>query len=261
MKWKKIIVTGGFIVLLGLTVIVAYKKGYVDLSSHARNIESTYSKEESKTQEETKNVSEKKSELEDIAKGWATVQLNSYELVYREKDGIIESLIKDANGNITNDSSRYKVKNLGCSISKEKPEEMTMDYYPTGHEADTEGTLVTDSYYVTFTMEITNLSNQEWKDEKFFCQQNYRIGGLDEKGKFTIYGEPISRACLGYSNIGGAVYIEKGKTETITNCYIISQEELERANMLVVLDLDEVYNIEKLGGDVHCFVLDIKNKL
>lgn len=81
MKWKKNIVTSGFILLLSIAVIVAYKKGYVDLSSHARNIESTYSKEESKTQEETKNVSEKKSELEDIAKGWATVQLNSYELV------------------------------------------------------------------------------------------------------------------------------------------------------------------------------------
>lgn len=195
MKWKKNIVTSGFILLLSIAVVVAYKKGYIDLSSHARNIEVSDSKEETKPQEEIDSQEEAKLTVENNV----GLQEETTEEDRRPKEKVDESLLvyegeeytyewirKDKKGNVEDTSIRYKFKNLGCNISKEKPQGISINFE---NETDADGTLLNDYYYVCFSFEVTNLYDDWWKNYGF-SKQGFRIGLYNEDGIFTIVAEP-----------------------------------------------------------------------
>lgn len=100
-------------------------------------------------------------------------------LLNKGETGIYENIRK---GSLKTSSMRYEFKYLDSTISKRKPEEITIDFYKMneGENPDPEGNFSKDDdfYYITVTYELTNKMEDDWNVLNI-SPQNLKIGYMD----------------------------------------------------------------------------------
>lgn len=220
MEMKNKIISIATVIILLVAVLVVYKSGKLDLFSKSssgpvtRTDKSDNASQKSGTQEHEKQTYDKMM------------------LLHKGEEGLYENLVTDSKGTITESSLRYRFKFLDYSISKKKPEGMTMNFYKKGEEqVDADGTFIDDTYYVTVTYEATNLQEEGWRNDGFYPQA-LSLGRYDENG-FTRNAEARKYVLVNAPEIGGHTYIKKGETAIITSCYCVKKEVISMSNIAV----------------------------
>lgn len=123
----------------------------------------------------------------------------------------------------------YCYKYIESSITKEKPEEIAIDFYKSGEEQiDNEGVFTDDTYYVTVKYEVINLC----EDKTTFAPQTFSLGYYDEN-KFIPKCEPRGHFIESSNVTKGNVSIDKGESVLITSCFCVKKDILKRGNIVI----------------------------
>lgn len=217
MKNKKMSVISIIIVLIVLMASIKYVKS---------NIFNSKSNDISNVKVSTDTVEQS------ISNTHEEYSLDKMELLNTGDEGIYERIVKNGAGKVTDSSVRYRFKNIDSGISKEKPENVVIDFYGNGFEQrDDNETFTDDSYYVTVTYEVTNIQEEGWRNDGFYSQ-NFLIGYYDELG-FHGKNEPRGFTQTDKAAPKGAIYLEKDESIVVTNCYCVKKELLEKDNVVV----------------------------
>ncbi len=214
MTFKNKVVSVVVVVVLLVAVIIAYRKGMLNVSSGAETGINQNLSNEPLLKEPEKQTSDK------------MILLNKGE------EGIYEDLKMDAKGNVRDVSLRYKFKFIDYDISKEKPAGIDINFYKDGEEeVDSEGRFTDDTYYITVNYEVTNLKEEGWDDDNFY-PQNFSIGYYDDNG-YTAVGEPRGFTVDDNEYIIGGVPLDRDESAVIRCCYCIKQDIIDKGNIAV----------------------------
>ena len=237
MTFKNKVISVVVVVVLLVAVIIAYRKGMLNVSSGAETGINQNLSNEPLLKEPEKQTSDK------------MILLNKGE------EGIYEDLKMDVKGNARDVSLRYKFKFIDYDISKEKPAGIDIDFYIDGEEeVDSEGRFTDDTYYITVKYEVTNLKEEGWLNFNFY-PQNFRIGYYDDNG-FKAEDEARGFTVDDIGDIKGEVPLDRDESAVVNCCYFLKQDVIDRGNIAVeakvvgqnkavkmpyfVLDFDEV---------------------
>lgn len=217
------IVSISAIVVVVLLIFFGIKYGMVDLSSQRPMPEIT---NDSNPNNETKSNSPT------IDDNYEPIKEDMMILLNKGESGVYENISKSLF------SMRYEFKYLDCTISKKKPEGITMYYYKDreGENPDSEGNFSENDefYYVSVIFEITNKMDDDW-DVENISSQNFYLGYMNGD-EYKAFAEP--RGVINSEpSLKGRFKLEKNETATITNCYIVKQSDLDKGQLLVEASL------------------------
>lgn len=225
---KKVIVSISAIVVVLLLVFLGFKYEMIDIFTKPP-VESNIAKDNG-------DATKGEAIIEDDT--WEPIKEDVMILLNKGESGVYDNLKKDSLGNIMGNSMRYEFKYMDCSISKKKPEGVTINFYKEkeGEKPDSEGNFLNNDeyYYVTVTFEITNKMEENW-EVLSISAQNLGIGYFAD-GEYKRIDEP--RGCINSApEIKGSFKLKRNETATVTNCYILKQSEMEKGKILVKAEL------------------------
>ncbi len=207
------------ILVLLIAVVITIKMGKIELFDNSGN--------NIVSEEDTTDKEGKKTRFEDYT-------TDKMELINVGDEAIYER-IKKTNG--MNNNVRYQFKYIDYSISKNKPEGIEINYYKNAEEAvDDNGNFIDDTYYVTVTYEVTNKKEDDWNNSLLY-PQNFTIGYYEDK--FVAVGEPRGYLHNEAMDIRANVKLEKDEKTTITACYCVKKELLDKKNIVVKMNVVE----------------------
>lgn len=237
MKIKNYIISALLILVLVLSVVVTYKKGY--LGSLFRKDNSNISLSGSSTPIKVKTEPIKKDDVTIINKG------ESFVINYEDKD--------DRQNVVEENSYIYNLKYVDSYISKELKSNMNINFYQ-GEEKNcvdlNSGELLKDYSYVYLEVDYTNSSTGNSTFDSI-APQNLNIGYFDADNNYIIIGEPRGNYADGISG-RGIVSVPKGTTVSVISCYIVPDEYLDKTLMIQ----GEIVSGNTKGPDIPYFQIN-----